>query len=63
MQDSNFRVNVIGFKSKKLSTESGTDINYMALEKRFSVDKSHRVYRVEFYQDDEFCSMSMVYFK
>ena len=63
VQNSNVRVNVIGFKSKKLLSESGVDINLKALDKNFSVDKSHKIYRIEFYQDDKFCSMSMAHFK
>ena len=63
VQNSNVRVNVIGFKSKKHLSESEVDINLKALDKNFSVDKSHKVYRIEFYQDDKFCSMSMAHFK
>ncbi len=61
--DNNFRVNVIGFKSKNLLSESGIDINSKALDKRFSIDKSHKSYRVEFYKGNEFCSMSVINFK
>ncbi|MFT7005471.1 MAG: hypothetical protein ACJAWW_002846 [Sulfurimonas sp.] len=63
VKSSNFRVNVIGFKSKKHSTECGVDINQEAMDNKFSVDKNHNEYRIEFYKDDKFCSMSMVYFK
>ncbi len=57
------RVNVIGYKSKKHSNESGIDINLKSLDKRFSVDKGNKIYRVEFYKKDKFCFMSMVHFK
>ncbi|WP_373003397.1 M99 family carboxypeptidase catalytic domain-containing protein [Sulfurimonas sp.] len=63
VHNSNFRVNVIGFKSKNTLSESDVAINLKALDKKFSVDKSQKTYRIEFYQDDEFCSMSMAHFK
>ncbi|WP_373036014.1 M99 family carboxypeptidase catalytic domain-containing protein [Sulfurimonas sp.] len=63
IQNSNFRVNVIGFKAKKQLSESGIAINYKALDKDFSVDKGQKIYRVEFYKDGGFCSMSTAYFK
>ncbi|EDZ61626.1 hypothetical protein SMGD1_2299 [Sulfurimonas gotlandica GD1] len=63
MNNSGFRVNVIGFKSQEHLNESGIDIKYKDLDKSFSVDKSHKIYRVEFYKDDEFCAMSTAHFK
>ena len=63
IQDSDFRVNVIGYKSKKGRNESGVTISLKTLDKSFSVDKNQKVYRVEFYKNNEFCSMSMVHFK
>jgi hypothetical protein len=63
VQDGDFRVNVIGFKSGSLLSETGVDINYKSLDKRFSVDKSQRTFRIEFYKDDKFCSMSTAHFK
>ncbi|MBU1659022.1 succinylglutamate desuccinylase/aspartoacylase family protein [bacterium] len=63
MDGKGFRVNVIGFKSSKFTNEVGVDINLMSLDKDFSVDENNKVYRIEFYKDDEFCSMSMVHFK
>ncbi len=58
-----FRVNIIGYKSIKTTNESGLKVTLKELDKRFSVDKSNNIYRVEFYKNDEFCSMSMVHFK
>jgi len=63
LKSKNLRVNVIGYRSKNLSDESGIRIALKNLSKRFSVDKQHKVYRVEFYNNNEFCSMSMVHFK
>ena len=55
------RVNIIGFHAK--GDESDRTISLKKLNKRYSVDKSHKVYRVEFYKKDKFCSMVMVHFK
>ena len=62
VDSSKFRVNVIGYRSNALS-ETGVDINLKNLDKNFSVDKSHKLYRVEFYKDGKFYDMAMAYFK
>jgi len=54
---------VIGFKSKGHSNESGIKINSKKLNKRFSVDKNGKDFRVELYQEDKFCSMSIVHIR
>ena len=59
----NFRVNVIGFYSKNLLDEAGIRISLKDLNRNFAVDKHNKVYRVEFYANNEFCSMIMVHFK
>jgi len=58
-----YRVNVIGYHSKKRIDESEIAISLKDLNKNYSVDKHHKVYRVEFYKNNEFCSMLMVHFK
>ena len=63
IKNKNYRVNVIGFKSKGIINESGITIALDNLNPYYSIDKSHKVYRIEFYKNDEFCSMSMVHFK
>ena len=63
VKDNNYRVNVIGYKSKKHKNESGVSIKLADLDSRFSIDKSNKVYRVEFYKNNEFCFMSKVHFK
>lgn len=55
------RVNVIGYPSKK--DESGIKITKKLLNKKFSVDKNGKIYRVEFYKNNKFCSMMMVHFR
>jgi len=59
----NIRVNVIGFTSKGISNESGIKIHKNSLNKKFSIDKKGKTYRVEFYVDNKFCSMSLIHFK
>ncbi len=61
--NTNCRVNVIGYSKKGLKDESDVKISLKDLDKRFSVDKNNTVYRVEFYKNEEFCSMTMVHFK
>jgi hypothetical protein len=58
-----YRVNVIGFHAKGYTDESDKTISLQSLSRKFSVDKYHKVYRVEFYKKDEFCSMNMVHFR
>ncbi|MCW8894264.1 MAG: succinylglutamate desuccinylase/aspartoacylase family protein [Sulfurimonas sp.] len=63
IKKNDYRVNVIGYSSRNHQNESGLSIKLKDLNKRFSVDKSNRVYRVEFYKNNEFCFMSKVHFK
>ncbi len=62
IEQSGYRVNVIGFTSEGLSNESGVSIKLKDFDKRFSIDIDNRVYRVEFYKNNEFCHMSKVHF-
>ena len=62
LKDKNYRVNIIGFSSKKRD-ESGEFVSLQDMDKRYSVDKDRKVYRVEFYKADKFCSMMMAQFK
>ena len=62
-KDKDLRVNVIGYRQKGTLEESDIDINLRNLNHKFSIDSANKVYRVEFYKNDEFCSMSMVHFK
>lgn len=63
LPNTNCRVNVIGYNKKGLKDESDVKISLKDLDKRFSVDKNNSIYRVEFYKNEEFCSMTMVHFK
>lgn len=63
LRDDDIRVNVIGYTNKDEKNESGLTIRLHDIDRRFSVDKDEKVYRVEFYKKDKFCSMIMVHFE
>jgi len=63
LKSKGYRVNVIGFQKKGFRDESNFIVSKNNLNKYFSVDKRHRVYRVEFYKKDKFCFMLMAEFK
>ena len=63
ISEPNIRVNVIGFTAKGIYNESGVKISEELLNKKFAIDEDNKAYRVEFYKDGEFCSMSIVHFK
>ena len=62
-EDKEYRVNVIGYKSKKFSSETDVKIDLKSIDKRFSVDKENKIYRVEIYKKEKFCTTVMVHFK
>jgi len=57
-----YRVNVIGYRNKLSRNESGFLIRKSNINKRFSVDKTANVYRVEFYEGKKFSGMVLVEF-
>lgn len=63
IKNDKYRVNVIGFISPNSSDESDVDINLKSIGDDYSVDKSNKVYRVEFYNNNDFCSMATAHFK
>ena len=62
MPKSGYRVNVIGFQKTGISDESGVMIGPKDIMRRFSVDKSGNIFRVEVYKDDKFSGMVLVNF-
>lgn len=62
MPKKGYRVNVIGFKKKGRPDEAGVMIGQEDIMKRFSVDKSGNIFRVEVYKDDKFSGMVLVNF-
>jgi len=63
VKENDYRVNVIGYSSRKYKNESGISIKLKDLNKKYSIDKNNKIYRVEFYKNNEFCYMSKVHFK
>ena len=57
------RVNVIGFRVKGSKVESGINIAYNSMNKKFAVSNDRKTFRIEFYKNKKFCSMQMVHFK
>jgi hypothetical protein len=55
-------VNVIGFKKRGIRDESGIPIRENDIQKRFSVDKTGYIFRVEVYSGDKFSGMVLVRF-
>jgi hypothetical protein len=58
-----YRVNIIGYKAIGRLDESDINIKLQDFDKKFSVDVDENVYRIEFYKNNEFCSMSKVHFR
>ncbi|WP_024949913.1 M99 family metallo-carboxypeptidase C-terminal domain-containing protein, partial [Helicobacter pylori] len=60
----NIRANVIGFSVSNESkpNEAGYTIKFKDFQKRFSLDKQERIYRIEFYKNNAFSGMILVKF-
>jgi len=63
VKNKNFRANIIGFRKKGHVNESGLNINFKDLDSNYSIDKKHKSYRLEIYDKNKFCSMSILHFK
>ncbi|MDD2905222.1 MAG: M99 family carboxypeptidase catalytic domain-containing protein [Sulfurimonas sp.] len=63
LKNDGVRVNVIGYYSKGVSNEEEIRLKQSDMSESFSLDTLKKVYRVEFYKDDEFCTTLMVKFK
>jgi len=57
-----YRVNVIGWKKKKIRNEIGQDIFRNEITKRHSIDKQGTIFRVELYKGKKFSGMVLVRF-
>jgi hypothetical protein len=57
-----YRVNIIGFKRRGITNESGIRIEKSQISKRFSIDKKAQIYRVEVYRENRFCGMLLLDF-
>ncbi|WQW68393.1 DL-carboxypeptidase Csd4 [Helicobacter pylori] len=60
----NIRANVIGFSvsNENRPNEAGYTIRFKDFQKRFSLDKQERIYRIEFYKNNAFSGMILVKF-
>jgi hypothetical protein len=58
-----FRINVIGFRRPGVVDESEIRIGREDIERRFSIDRDGRVFRLEAYRDDRFSGMVLVHFQ
>lgn len=61
--DSDLRVNIIGFSKKGAKDESNIVVSRSDLDSRFAVDQSLTSYRIEFYRQNRFCGMVIAHFK
>jgi len=57
-----YRINIIGFKQKGVSNESGIRVEKSQISRRFSIDKKAQIYRVEVYRENRFCGMLLLDF-
>ena len=60
--DEGYRVNVIGWRRKGVTNESGIEIRRGEIARRFSVDNDGTTYRIEVYKDEKFTGMVLVRF-
>ncbi|GAA8074254.1 DL-carboxypeptidase Csd4 [Helicobacter pylori] len=60
----NIRANVIGFSvsNENKPNEAGYTIKFKDFQKRFSLDRQERIYRIEFYKNNAFSGMILVKF-
>jgi len=59
----NTRANIIGYSKKGVLDESDQRISLKDLDSKYSVDRSSKSYRIEFYRKNDFCGMILVHFK
>jgi hypothetical protein len=53
---------IIGFSKDKIVNENNIKITLDKLEKRFSISKDNKVYKIEVYKDKYFLGMILVQF-
>jgi hypothetical protein len=63
LHEDGLRVNIIGHSANGVSDESGVLLSLQSMSESFSLDNEKKVYRVEFYKNDEFCTVLMAKFK
>jgi len=61
--DSSYRVNIIGYTDLNKKNENRIRVAKRDLSSRFSIDKTYNKYRVEIYDNNQFCGMVLLNFK
>ncbi|WP_258238897.1 M14 family metallopeptidase [Arcobacter sp. CECT 8985] len=61
-KEKGIRVNIIGYVNNSHENESGLKVSKKQIIRRFSIDKSSNLYRVEFYKGNKFAGMIIVNF-
>ncbi|MDD5716290.1 MAG: M99 family carboxypeptidase catalytic domain-containing protein [Sulfuricurvum sp.] len=61
--DSNMRVNIIGFTQKGVKDESNITVSLKDFDERYAIDTQNKRYRIEFYRQNRFCGMVLAHFK
>ena len=56
-KDKDIRVNVIGFSKKGVINECEIPISAKQIVKKYSLDNANSLFRIEVYQNDNFCGM------
>ena len=63
LHNKDIRVNIIGYSPKKGTDEANIRVSVNDLDPKYSLDRDHQVYRVEFYRGNRFCGMILAHFK
>ncbi|MFH0710824.1 MAG: M99 family carboxypeptidase catalytic domain-containing protein [Pseudomonadota bacterium] len=63
LHNKDIRVNIIGYSPKKGTDEANMRVSMKDLDPKYSLDRDHQVYRVEFYRGNRFCGMILAHFK
>jgi hypothetical protein len=63
IHNKDMRVNIIGYSPKKGADEANVRVSINDLDPKYSLDRDHQVYRVEFYRGNRFCGMILAHFK
>jgi succinylglutamate desuccinylase len=57
------RTNIIGFTREGKKDESNIRVKLKDFDPKYSIDKDAKVYRIEFYRENNFCGMILIHFK
>jgi hypothetical protein len=63
IHNQDMRVNIIGYSPKNGVNEANMYVSINDLDPKYSLDRNHQVYRVEFYKGNRFCGMILAHFK